>query len=92
VDKLTPTETLNKFFVPMLAHANAYHAWTNELPKTIVINPDILVALAKTEGFYQRPELAAMVSAHSPIVRYFKLPMCVVMIREDWDEKFYHFE
>lgn len=89
---LEPKELLDKFFTPMLLHAEAYIGWTKEVPKTLVINPLILMELAKTPGFYQRPELAAQVSAHVPIVRYIKLPKCVVTIREDWDERFYHFE
>jgi hypothetical protein len=85
-------QELDAFFLPMIAHAEAFTQWTDKLPKYLIINPDILTRLSRIEGFYQRPEVASMVSAHAPIVRYFKLPMCTVMIHESPEEDFYHFE
>jgi hypothetical protein len=86
------TNTLDMFFTQLKALSEAYVMWTSEAPKTLVINPDIVMQLSKVAGFYQRPELTAQVTAHSPIVRHFKLDFGVVLIREDWEEKFYHFE
>lgn len=83
---------LDIFFSEMEQHATSYKLWTSEEPKTLVINPDIVGKLARMEGFYQRKELASLVAAHSPVVRHFRLSFGVVFIREDWDEKFYHFE
>jgi hypothetical protein len=83
---------LEEFFRHLKVHAEVYLLWTSEVPKTLVINPEILAQLSKIEGFYQREELSAQVTTHSPIVRHFKIPFGVVLIREDWEEKLYHFE
>lgn len=83
---------LNSFFEQLEHHAAAYVEWTSEVPKIFVVNPDIIGRLSREEGFFQRPELRALVPAHSPMVRYIRLNVGVVTIREDWDEKFYHFE
>jgi hypothetical protein len=91
LNSLLPSE-LNKFFEELLALENFYVAWVGDVPKLLVINPDIIGALAKVEGFYQRPELEAKVTLHAPVVRYLKLKHCVVTIQEDYDELFLHFE
>jgi hypothetical protein len=84
--------TLDKFFSQLNTHEQAYVEWTSEVPKRLYVNPETLGKLAAMDGFYQRPELASMVPAHSPLVRNLKLQFGVVTIIEDWEEKFYHFE
>lgn len=83
---------LDRFFTQLKELLAHYREWTEEVPKKLVINPDILRKLAKIEGFYQRPELQGEITAHSPVVRYFKLGEIVVLLDEDWAEKFLHFE
>jgi hypothetical protein len=88
---LAPTE-LATFFEQLLALESFFVDWTDEVPKLLVINPAIIGALAKVEGFYQRPELRAEVTMHAPVVRYIKLKYSIVTIQEDYDEIFLHFE
>jgi len=86
-------ETLDLFF----AHLNELGLWykhyTDEVPTELHINPDIVRQMASVEGFYQREEVKnAMVTTHAPIVRYFKLKFGVILLVDDWQEKFLHFE
>lgn len=85
-------QQLTDFFAHLNELGKWYIHYTSEVPKYLAMNPDIMAQMAKVEGFYQRPELAGIVSAHSPIIRYFKLDFGVVMITDDWAEKFLHFE
>lgn len=84
--------TLDTFFTNLVALADMYLQWTNERPKLLVINPDIIASLSREEGFYQRPELQAQIDKHSPIVRLLKFEFGTVEIYEDWTEAFLHFE
>lgn len=93
VDKsVEAKQTLDKFFRHLNELGKWYTHYTSEVPKNLIINPDIVAAMSKVEGFYQRSELQASVTAFSPVVRYFKLDFGVVMLIDDWDEKFLHFE
>lgn len=92
VRKETDAEMLDQFFGEMEQHSDAYKLWTGEVPKTLVINPEIVGKLSRFEGFYQRKELKALVPAHAPVVRNLRLAHGVVFILEDLDEPFYHFE
>lgn len=86
-------KTLDDFFAHLNELGGWYEHYTKELPKELHVNPDIIRQMAAVEGFFQREEVKhAMVTAHAPIVRYFKLGFGVVMIIDDWEEKFLHFE
>ena len=85
-------QRLDDFFNRLIEHLQWYQEMTSEVPKHLVVNPDIIGDLSRIEGFYQREELGGIVTVYSPLVRYFKLRDCVVMIVEDVDEKFLHFE
>jgi len=89
--ELTP-EDMEEFFSLLKVSEANFEKWASVLPKTLVINPEIIRALSKVIGFYQRQELKAEVTTYSPIVRYFKLTNTVVTIQEDFDELFFHFE
>lgn len=93
VDKSAEAKkTLDDFFGHLNELRKWYQHYTSEVPSKLCINPDIVAQMAKVEGFYQREELGGIVSAYAPVVRYFKLQDCVVMIVDDWEEKFLHFE
>lgn len=83
---------LGEFFQHLNTLGHMFTHYTSEAPKSLFINPDIVGHMSRIEGFYQRPELGTEVSAHAPIIRYFKLEFGVVLIVEDWEEKFLHFE
>jgi hypothetical protein len=85
-------DQMARFFERLVNFADEFHEWTSEAPKLLVINPDIVGKLSRIEGFYQRPELEALVPEHAPVVRHFRLPFGVVEIYEDFEEKFLHFE
>jgi len=94
-DQLTPVlekELLDRFFTDLTQFMENYIFWTSEVPKTLVINPDIIGKLSRMEGFYEREELKSLVPAHAPVVRYFRLKYGVVELYEDYEEKFLHFE
>jgi hypothetical protein len=83
---------LDDFFASLNELGKWYIRYTSEAPKTLAINPDIVKKMAQVEGFYQREELQGLVPAHAPVVRYFKLDFGMVMLVDDWEEKFLHFE
>lgn len=87
---------MDDFFLNMLAQAVAFTHWVDGLPKLLIINPDIIGKLSRIKGFYERPELRALVPAHAPVVRYIRLVLpqeeVILKIIDDWDETFYHFE
>lgn len=89
--QLIPAD-LVAFFIQLEDLELYYIEWVGEVPKLLVINPDIVGALSKVEGFYQRPELQAEITLYAPVVRYLKLRHCVVTLQEDYDELFLHFE
>lgn len=93
VDKsVTAKKTLDDFFKQLSELGKWYIHYTSEAPKLLFISPNIIAQLAKVEGFYQRPELQGIVPAHAPVVRYLKLDFGVVMLVDDWEEKFLHYE
>lgn len=92
MDKILSQQDMIEFFDELKQLEAQYIKWTGELPKRLVISPEIIRSLSRVEGFYQRPELKAEVTAYSPMVRYFKLNQCVVTLAEDYEEKFIHFE
>jgi hypothetical protein len=85
-------QQLTEFFQHLNTLGRMYDHYVLNYPKELHINPDIIAHMSRIEGFYQRPELGTEVSAHSPIFRYFKLDFGIVLIVEDWEEKFLHFE
>ena len=90
-EDLIPAD-LDAFFEQLIDLETFYVSWVNDVPKLLVINPDIIGALSKVTGFYQRSELNAEVTMHAPVIRYFKLKQCVVTLQEDYDELFLHLE
>lgn len=93
VDKsIEAKKTLDDFFAHLNELGKWYTHYTSEVPTMLNVNPDIIRQMAMVEGFYQREELQGLVPAHAPVVRYFKLKFGVVMIVDDWQEKFLHFE
>jgi hypothetical protein len=93
VDNLTDKEILTEFFDDLNRFGQDYIQWTKELPKTLVVNPDIIGKLSRLDGFYQRDEIKNVeVTAASPVVRRMNLAFGIVFLDEDWDEKFMHFE
>jgi hypothetical protein len=90
-ETITP-QRLAEFFDALRALETYYSDWAGMYPKKLVINPSILKKLASAEGFYQRPELNSEVTVCSPVVRRFKLQNVTVLIKEDYDEPFLHFE
>jgi hypothetical protein len=90
---LTDKEILQEFFDDLNRFGQDYIQWTKELPKTLVVNPDIIGKLSRLDGFYQREEIKNVeVTAASPVVRRMNLAFGIVFLDEDWDEKFMHFE
>jgi hypothetical protein len=86
-------EKLLDAFFEQLCEIGKWHTfWTSEAPKELIINPDIIQKLSRLDGFYQRQELRAEVTASAPVVRYFNLDFGIVTIIDDWDEKYLHFE
>lgn len=85
-------KTLDDFFTHLGELGKWYIHYTSEVPTKMFVNPEIIAKMAKVEGFYQRPELQGIVTAYAPVVRYFKLDFGVVMLVDDWEEKFLHFE
>ncbi len=85
-------QTLDDFFKHLNQLGKWYIHYVGEAPTQLFISPEIIAQMAKVEGFYQRPELEGKVPAHAPVVRYFKLDFGVVMLVDDWEEKFLHFE
>lgn len=86
-------ESLSIFFEHITQLGDDFSHWTGEVPKMLVINPDIIAKLARVEGFYQREEVKnAEVTAASPIVRRLNLPFGIVTLYEDWEEKYLHYE
>lgn len=94
VDKsIEAKKTLDDFFAHLNELGQWYTHYTNEVPTRLNINPDIVKQMAKVEGFYQREEVrSGQVTAHAPVVRYLKLKFGVIMLVDDWDERFLHFE
>jgi hypothetical protein len=93
VDKsIEAKRTLDEFFAHLNELGHWYTHYTSEVPALLAINPDIVRQMAQVEGFYQRDELQGFVTAHAPVVRYFKLKFGVVRLVDDWEEKFLHFE
>lgn len=90
--ELTPREELEEFFFHLNTMGLIYKKYTSEVPTKIFVNPEVIAKMSKVDGFYQREELKGIVPAHTPIVRYFKLAFGVVMLVDDWEEKFLHFE
>ena len=89
--ELTPKD-MDDFFALLKAAEITFEWWTGIIPKRLILSSTILRQLSKVPGFYQRPELKAEVTAYAPIVRHFKLEHTVVIIQEDYDELFFHFE
>lgn len=89
---LSPKEQLDQFFNRLDNLGKWYCESTSEVPKNLFVNPAIIGKLARLDGFYQRPELAGIVPAHAPLVRYFKLSFGVVLLVDDYEEKFLHFD
>lgn len=90
-------ELLDRFFTDLNQLMEDYMFWTEEKPKMLAINPGIVSKLSRLRGFYERPELRALVPAHAPVVRYFRLitsegEEVVVTLYDDWQEKYLHFE
>lgn len=85
-------EDLDMFFEQLRQLEHNYMHWVGETPKTLRISPEFIGRLARVPGFYERPELQAEVTVHSPIVRKLKLEHAVVTIRDDYHEKFMHLE
>lgn len=86
-------DQLTTFFEHITMLGDDFAHWTGETPQTLVINPDIIAKLSRVEGFYQREEVKnAEVTAAAPIVRRLNLPFGVVMLYEDWEEKYLHYE
>jgi hypothetical protein len=85
-------QQLDRFFRELNEFGLIFHHYVGKAPSTLVINPDIVAGLSRVEGFYQRPELRAMVTASAPVVRYFKLDFGVVTLVDDWEEQFLHYE
>lgn len=85
-------QILDKFFSHLNELGKWYIHYTSEVPTRLIINPEIVAQMAKVEGFYQRPELQGKVTAYAPVVRYFVLDFGVVMLVDDYEEKFLHFE
>lgn len=86
-------KTLDEFFAHLNELGEWYKYYTDEVPKTLCINPDIVKQMAVVEGFYQREEVSSgQVTAYAPIVRYFKLKFGVILLVDDWEEKFLHYE
>lgn len=86
-------QSLEEFFGDVNRFGHDFIQWTDEVPKLLVINPDIIAKLSRLPGFYERPEVKnTEVTAHSPVIRRLNLDFSVVEIYEDWDEKFLHFE
>jgi len=83
---------LSTFFKNLDELGKWYVEVTSEVPKKLFINPEVVGKLARIEGFYQRPELRGIVPAHAPLVRYFKLSFGVVLLVDDWEERFLHFD
>lgn len=94
VDKsITAKQTLDDFFAHLNELGGWYEHYTNEVPKELHVNPDIIRQMAAVEGFFGREEVRnGMVTIHAPVVRYFKLKFGVVLLVDDWEEKFLHFE
>ena len=93
VDKTAEAkQQLDDFFAHLNQLGKWYVHYTSETPRELYINPQIVAQMASVEGFYQRPELEGKVPAHAPVVRYFKLDFGIVMLVDDWEEKFLHFE
>jgi hypothetical protein len=94
VDKsVDAKKTLDDFFAHLNELGQWYTYYTSEVPKLLNVNPDIVRQMAQVEGFYQREEVqSGQVTAHAPIVRYFKLKFGVIRLVDDWEEKFLHFE
>lgn len=93
VDKSTEAKRqLDDFFKHLNQLGKWYIHYVGEPPKQLFISPEIIAQMAKVEGFYQRPELEGKVPAYAPVVRYFKLDFGVIMLVDDWEEKFLHFE
>lgn len=86
------TVDLDAFFNQLRELVTHYIHWTEEVPKKLVINPEIVGRLARVTGFYQRPELRSEVTTYAPIVRYFKIGETVLTLQEDYEEKFLHLE
>jgi hypothetical protein len=85
-------DTLDKFFAHLNELGKWYTYYTSEVPTKVIVNPDIVAQMAKVEGFFQRPELQGMVTAYAPVVRWLKLDFGMVLIVDDWSEKFLHYE
>lgn len=83
---------LDSFFLELNELGKWYTHFVGTPPTLLVINPDIVAALSRIEGFYQREELQAMVTAHAPVVRHFKLDGGIVRLVDDYEEKFLHFD
>ena len=83
---------LDDFFRRLTELGEWYTEQTGVVPNELAVNPDIIGKLSKIEGFYQRPELRGMVTAHAPVVRYMTLDFGVVMLVDDWSEDFLRFE
>lgn len=92
VKKAFTKEDMVNFFSYLDSTADVFYEWLGKEPKLLVINPDIIGALSRVEGFFQSEYLQAEVPAHAPIIRYFKLKLGVVTIYESYTEKFMHFE
>jgi hypothetical protein len=85
-------KTLDDFFAHLNELGKWYIHYTSEVPKKIFVNPEIIARMARVEGFYQRPELQGMVTASAPVIRWLKMDFGMVLIVDDWEEKFLHYE
>lgn len=83
---------IESFFLHVKELAHWFKYWTEEYPKEIVINPDIIGKLSRVDGFYEREEVKTQVDQHTRMIRRFSLDFGTVLIIEDWEEKFLHFE
>lgn len=83
---------LDDFFANLNVLGEMFTRYTGEVPKRLNVNPDIIGKMSTVEGFFQREELQGLVPAHAPVIRYLKLKFGVVMLYDDWQEKFLHFE
>lgn len=88
----TPEVSLDDFFSKLKTFEMFYTEFVGSPPHKLFINPETLKRLASVGGFYQRPELGSEVTVFSPVVRRFKLQHGTVLIKEDYDENFLHFE
>lgn len=85
-------QEMDEFFTMLISLSEDYKKWVGKYPNSLVINPDIVGKLSRVEGFYQRQELGTEVSLHAPLIRFFKLKDIVVLLIEDYDEQFLHFD